>query len=245
VSSIIQQFSIKNNIRFLNCNLKIFIHCKKLVNLNKKSEIIKHRFLEMDLTGSAAWRSQSDKAEVDRLSQLHYAHKMEQLLSIVGNREFKRYQRLDARQKANDLHSAHFSARIDWNEHSEYDISTSNTESDSGNSSSDSDVSDVQHTQSDKEWLWEHHMLDGDPNAEDKFKIILKENLQQKKQQKRALLAQAIAEEAARAARAAEIERQNRAKELAERMEKELSDAEESSSELLRGIFDSVADDES
>jgi len=88
-------------------------------------------------------------------------------------------------------------------------------------------------------------MLDGDPNAEDKFKIILKENLQQKKQQKRALLAQAIAEEAARAARAAEIERQNRAKELAERMEKELSDAEESSSELLRGIFDSVADDES
>ena len=207
----------------------------------------------MDLRGSAAWRSQSDKAEDYRQSQLHYAHKMEQLLSIVGNRELSRKERLNARQEVNDLHSAHFSARFDWNEHSEYDISSSDTDTDSGNSSSESDVSDVQFTQSDKDWLWEHHMLDGVPNAERKFEGILEETLERKKQQKRASRAQAIAEEAARAARAAEIERQKREIERQKRLEKELSDAEESSAEFLKGIFyseadsdaDSDADDES
>jgi hypothetical protein len=194
----------------------------------------------MDLTESAAWRRLSAQAEIHFQSELFYVERLEQLLLIVGNRRLSREKRLDARQKVNDLHSAHYSARFDWNENSNYDISSSDTDSD--DKLPESDVSDVELTRSERDWLWEYHMMDSVPNAKIKFERILEESLQRKKQQKRALRAEAIAEEAARAARAAQIEREKREIEREKRLEKELLDAEESSSAFLQGIFDLDAD---
>jgi hypothetical protein len=206
----------------------------------------------MDLRESATWRSQSYKAEVYRLSQLHYAREMERLRSIMGNLRLSRRRRIAARQEAKDLHFAHFGARIDSDEDSTKEDVEAATNSDNSSVSSVSDVPPL--TKSQREWLWDWNMLDGDPDADRKFDRILESErreklqlkLQQKKQQKRNLRAKVVAE---RAARAAERERQNRAKAFAERREQKLSTAEQSSAEFLRkifgGVFDSVADDES
>lgn len=225
-----------------------------MVNLNKKSEIIKIHFKNMDLTGSAAWRSQSDKAEVDRLSQLHYSHEMERLRLIMGDLRLSRRRRGAARQEAKDLHFSHFGARIDSDEDSTKEDVEAETNSDNTSVSSPSD--DPPLTKSQRDWLWDWNMLGGDPDADRKFVRIIEEKrreklqlkLQQKKQQKRDLRAKVVAE---RAARAAERERQNRAKAFAERREQQLSAAEQSSAEFLRGIFGGIfdssyaADDES
>jgi hypothetical protein len=208
----------------------------------------------MDLRESAAWRSQSDKAEVYRLSQLHYAREMERLRSIMGNLRLSRRRRIAARQEAKDLHFAHFGARIDTDSDEDSTKKDVEAATDSDNSSVSSVSSVPPLTKSQREWLWDWNMLDGDPDADRKFDRILESErreklqlkLQQKKQQKRNLRAKVVAE---RAARAAERERQNRAKLFAERREQKLSAAEQSSAEFLRkifgGVFDSVADDES
>jgi len=193
----------------------------------------------MNSSGSAAWRN--------RESQLHYAHKMEQLRSIMGDRKLSRRRRRAARREAKDLHFAHFGARIDSDEDSTKGDVEAPTNSDNSSVSSVSD--DPPLTKSQREWLWDCNMLDGDFDADRKFDRILESErreklqlkLQQKKQQKRNLRAKVVAE---RAARAAERERQTRAKAFAERRKQQLSAAEQSSAEFLRRIFDSDADDE-
>lgn len=205
----------------------------------------------MDLTESAAWKRLSDQAEDYRQSQLDYAEQMELLRSIMGDLRLSKRKRRAAREKAKNLHFAHSGARIDSDEDSTKEDVEAATNSDNSSVSSVSDVPPL--TKSQRELLWDSNMLDGDPDADRKFDRILESErreklqlkLQQKKQQKRNLRAKVVAE---RAARAAERERQNRAKAFAERREQQLSAAEQSSAEFLRrifgGIFDSDADDE-